>query len=353
MFKKSVLLSNLYLWLFFIFCLIFLYTIGIDAMKGNIDFEFYADTETYMSISEENYSFQEILLINPNLIGPYTILRLLGNSYYFVFFLNFLIFSYFFLKLNKLYDLNRNLLLVLLIISPIMFGSLIGINKEIFSVLVIALMLVYHKKQKYIYIFLAFLLAFLVRWQMALFVLVYTVMTSKFNPIKDKFFLNVFVFLALVSILYPLNLSSFEDIDSVASEARDNKVEGSGLFSILISIQNYPFGYLIVFIPKALFLLGGILFRFYKVFDFSDIYNNLFIFIQSLLSIILLVQIVRKKISIHNHFIYMGVLYCIIFCLSPIYAPRYLFPCYIFMALALSERKFTDLSLDQSEPIIN
>jgi hypothetical protein len=220
-----------------------------------------------------------------------------------------------------------------------MFGSLIGINKEIFSLLVLSFVLAYNKTNSYKYIILALIFSFFVRWQMALFVTIFFLLNSNFSFFQTKKFLGLLSLLLIVSIVYPLNLSRFSHIDDIATEARESISEGSGIYSKLIEIQNYPLGYAAVFIPKALFLLGGILFRYYKVFDWTDIYNNLFIFTQCLLTMILLFIVIRRKIGLDNVFIYMSLLYCIVFCLSPIFAPRYLFPCYILLACALSNRR--------------
>ena len=54
-------------------------------------------------------------------------------------------------------------------------------------------------------------------------------------------------------------------------------------------------------------------------------------------------KIVKRKISVYNNSFYLAVLYCFIFALSPIYAPRYFFPVYILLAIVLSMRKQTNL----------
>ena len=331
--------STIYLTIFFGYTFLFLTFIGIDAIKGNIDFEFYADSETYMEMAAEGREYAEMLLINPNLIGPYTVLKLLGSNYYLVFILNWIIFCGFFIKVGNLYDLDRKVLLFFLFISPIMFGSLIGINKEIFSLLVLTNLLIFAKNRNYIYVILALLFSVLVRWQLSLFVVVFVAITHYFNPFKHKRLLSLLIFLTIVSITYPINLDAFEDVDSTAMMAMENRSEGSGLYSLLILIQNYPFGYIFAFVPKMLFLFGGTIFRYYKFFDFTELYNNVFIFSQGVLNILALLMVLRRKLGLANDFIFMAVLYAMIFCLSPIYSPRYLFPCYILLICALSQKK--------------
>ena len=97
-------------------------------------------------------------------------------------------------------------------------------------------------------------------------------------------------------------------------------------------------------LPKFLFLFIGVLVRFYKLLDFTDFYNNVVVFTQCIANFIILVNIIKLKIKLDNIYFFSAIVYCIIFSLSPIFAPRYLFPGYILFAMAIASHK-SNLSL--------
>jgi hypothetical protein len=335
-FKKA----DLKMWTYLIVGFFFLVTIGIKAVSGEIDFEFYADSETYHAFLEEGYGLREIVLLFPNMLGPSLILILFNNSFYLVFLFNVIILLFFYYTFANLFDINRNLFLFFIVISPIMFGSVIAINKEIVSLLVLALFFRYYKNRSYLALILALLTSFLVRWQMALFIVSLAALLSPLNPLRNRKFISSVVFLLMVSCMYYLNLARFDAFNRIAEMGADESSEGSGLYSLLIQLQNSnPLGYVLAFIPKTLFLFIGLIGRYYKFFDYSDFYNNVIVFSQSVVNFGTLIIAVKRKVKISNLFFFSAVIYCIIFCLSPIYSPRYLFPAYILLALAICDRK--------------
>ena len=144
-------------------------------------------------------------------------------------------------------------------------------------------------------------------------------------------------FLLVISIFYGINQSNFDNIIKVAEIGQEADSDGSGFFSKLLEIQNSGIlGYFIVFIPKTLFLLIGLIARYNKFLDFNDLYNNVIQFSQSVVNAIAIFIVIKKRVSLNNIFLFLGIIYCIIFALSPIYSPRYFFPFYIFLLLAIS-----------------
>ena len=326
---------KLYLYLFIAF--IFLITVGISAIKGDIDFEFYADSETYIEFMAEKNSISEILLFNQNMLGPTVVLTALNESYIAVFLFNIFIVLYFYFTLTNNYKINKRYLFFFIVISPMFFSSVILINKEIISLLSIALFFKYYKNNSFSMLILSILISLLVRWQMTLFIICLTVMLSRWNPLKNYKLVMIVLFLLSISIVYYLNLASFERFNRVAELGAESADEGSGLFNTVLGIQNSNiFGYFIAFIPKFLFLFIGVLARYYKFFDFTEFYNNVIVFLQSVAHLIILYSIVKFKVKIDNIFLLAGFVYSIIFALSPIFAPRYFFPAYVLFALAVA-----------------
>lgn len=329
---------NVIFFTYFIFCLVFLNIWGIDAIEENIDFNFFADSETYMNLYKMKLSFAELSALNFNLLGPLFILKVLGGNYYLIFVLNMIVFYSAFKKIITIYSMDAVKFLLLLIFSPLMIGSVIGINKEIFSFLVIALLLQYNSTKRIKFLIWVVILSFLVRWQLCLVSLIFALATSPINPWRNRRLSTLITLILGVSIFYPLNLSSFSYVDNVATLVGEKSTEGSGLFTALIGIQNQLFGYILVFVPKAFFLFVGLIYRINKIFDMTDLYNNFFVLSQSLFNTVLIYWTIRKKAGLRNNFVYFGVIYLVVFCISPIFAPRYLFPVSILLMCCVSER---------------
>ena len=338
--------TNIFFIFFCLFLFVFFEFIGLDAIKGNIDFQFYSDTPTYHSIYQMNYGINELIIRNPNLVGPILVLKLVNANYYLVFIINLIVFYISLKNILKHYNLNNTKYLLLLLICPLMLGSLIGVNKEIFSILVCSYLLLFVKTKQLKHLLLAILFCVFVRWQLLFFVMTTAFYYSHFNPLKKKPFLYLILMIITISLIYPLVLSGNEIINSVNSNAEfgaENEIEGSGLYTQLIQIQNKPFGYALAFVPKALQIFGGLLFRWRNIFNTNDLYNNFFIFLQAVAYVIMLYKVIKNKVTLKNEIIFIGLIYIIIFSISPIYAPRYMFPIYMLLAIELSRDKSSKL----------
>lgn len=346
--NKTDIKFSIYIFISFLF-LIF---VGIAAVKGDIDFDFFADSDTYMEFAEEGFTMRQVLVISPNMIGPTIILNVLFKNYFLVFFFNILILILMYNKISKFYNLDKRSLFFFLLISPVLFSSLIAINKEIIALLSMTFFFIYYRKRSISYLVLALIFSFLVRWQMTMFIVILTLLISNLNVFRNKRAFSLCLLLTFISLLYYLNLSKFETFNTIAEIGQESSDEGSGLFSVLIGIQNSnPLGYVLAWFPKFLFLFFGLLARFQKVFDFSDFYNNFITFWQCLVNFYLFILIIKKRISLSNIFFFSAIVYSMIFSLSPIFSPRYLFPVYILMAFALSSEK-ANQSLNFSRRIL-
>ena len=342
--SKPIIFNKMDIWLFiYLFvAFVFLITIGIRAVKGEIDFQYYADSETYIGMMEENFSFLEVILLNSNLLGPFIILTVFSQSFLAIFIFHVGIISFFYFRLSKIYNLNKKVLLVLMVISPILFSSIIVVNKEILSILSVTFFFSFYKNKNILDIIFALFISFLVRWQMTLFIISLLVLLSPINIFRNRKILTLSLFLVAVSLLYYFNIDKFEAINNVVemSEKLGTDTEGSGIFTKLINIQNsIPFGYVIVVLPKFIYLYIGLLARYYNFFDFQNIYINVIEFLQCLINLVIIVWIFKRRISLDNIFLFSAVVYSIIFALSNIYSPRYFFLVYILLTLSLSCKK--------------
>jgi hypothetical protein len=203
------------------------------------------------------------------------------------------------------------------------------------SLLAMSLLVAWVYKRLWMYFFLAFCISFLVRWQLALFVVVIGYALSPFNPIRRNRALFLCGLLVAISVAYLFVGDSFNSVNDNAQRGAALD-EGSGIYTIFNSAQQKGF-YFLVFIPKALHAMYGLIFRIGNVSDFSDVYNNVVITLHCLISFLFFILIiVSKRFRLADDLIFLAVVYCSIFVLTPIYSPRYFYPVFIVSCLVLS-----------------
>jgi hypothetical protein len=339
--RKDLLAADYLFYLYLTIAFIFLILIGIPAINRDIDFAFYADSGTYLDFARSNLKINEIFILWPNMFGPIFLLRLVNLNHYLIFFLQVLIALYFYRTFVSFFSIHRIKFFFFLAISSIFFTSIILINKEIYALLSISFLFRYYSTRKSVYFISALLVAIFVRWQMILFVTTMLFLIS-YKPFLRRPYYYLSILLLLISVVYFVNYSLFSQINEILILAKeDGTDEGGGSFFTLVAIQNSnPFGYALVLIPKFLHFFLALITRYYNVFELSNLHNNVILFLQVLghwiLILVLIKKILVKKFDFKNIFFLTAVVYIIIFGLSPIYAPRYFFPAYILIVLAVT-----------------
>lgn len=313
--------------------------------EENIGLHLWADSSTYTVLSKE-YALNDISLImdlSPNYLGPFLILKVFGSNENLIYIFNVIIFLLSISILIKHYNLNEQRFVLLLCSSPMVFTSLLSINKEVLTIFSLSMFLAYIKKRKLMYVVICLISAVLARWQFIFIMILLLMSFSKYNYFKNNRYVIILLSLAVISLLYPiLTQNIFEHYNAVALDgAIEWEGKGSGLFPFWINMQN-NFLYFIIFIPKTLHLLVGTISQFSitKIINRIDFYNSFVVVSQSLVFMFLLVQMtLKKKININNDVFYIALIMCIFISMTPIFAPRYLFPLHLLFALTLSMRK--------------
>lgn len=303
---------------------------------------FFADSTTYeqAAIDLKDLTPLELVLYNPNYFGPITILNLMGGSRWGVLIFNLCIFTLSIILICKALSLNRMLFVILVIFNPMTFSSLLSINKEIFSILTVAL-LVYGTSQKSIFaLFVCLASSFFVRWQLSFFVIVYFVLILPINPLRGRRFLTPLLFIIIISVLYyAVGSKLFSNISAVASDG-GQQWDGSGLWGALLSIQDSG-GYFIIFPIKVLHAMFGILAYINKIINPPEYYNYVVVMLHSLITLFVSIYaVINKKLVLANNVTYMMLIYLIIFGITPIYAPRYFYPVFLFLCILVAEKSF-------------
>lgn len=324
----------------FYFAIVFYFGVGKPVLEGELDFQFYADSLTYEKLYYSDYfsGIEDAVGFGGNYLGPLLILELFDGSRVGILVFNCFIFLASIKLIVGVVKVHPILFVFLLLLNPITFFSLISVNKEIVSFFVCALLVRWLFSGALIWVIFAFFCAFLVRWQMALFVLFAFLSFSRINLFRRKRALYLSIVLLAISFLYYQIGHIFENVNAVAQAGAESN-DGSGLFSLFNRLQAQGF-YFLIFIPKALHAMFGLVSNVGSIINPSSIYNDLVITINAVTSFLLfLTLILVGRFQIKSDLVFLLVLYCVVFTLSPIYSPRYFYPVFIFTSIALANRQ--------------
>ena len=319
---------------------VFLAAIGNRVLDGDVvNFQFYADSVTYEKTFRGDVgnvsSAQDLVASDRNYLGPLLLLRLVAGNRWGVLALNCLFFAYGVLLVARIYPLRRPLLVGLLGTCPLLFSSLIAVNKEIFLFLAVCLLMYGLRSRRFWALGAAAIVGLLARWQAAVFVIVFLSMYSTINPFRERRLLCLILLVTALTVVYPSMRVVFAAADQIGAEGALTN-EGSGIYSRMIEIQN-SYGYFLIVIPKTLQAIFGPLAKVGQMFPWKDFYNDVMLVWQAAMTLGLLVAlVVTGRFRLKNELIYASLVYCVIFALTPVYAPRYFFAVYVLWAIALS-----------------
>lgn len=318
-----------------IISLTFLALQGIKSIENQDGIQFYADSSTYHQIVQGNHFVEldetGLVSVASNFFGPILILKILNNNYYLISALNILILYISVINISKLYKIKSFKLLLVLLANPITISSLLSINKEIISLLFISVFLQYLSKRTVLLLSLSIFLALMVRWQLIIFIIVVVIYYSKINFLFKKTWHYAFALLLMCSFLYVLTESALSAVRLNFENSVDAH-DGSGIWIKLIDAQNSGY-YFLVFPLKAAQLLFGLIPNISNINSPYNFYNDVIQVLSSLATLILLFSLTTRKMTTKNNLFFISLLYLIIFCLSPIFTPRYLYPVYLMWSI--------------------
>lgn len=320
---------------------LFLYLVGIDALEGKNDFQFFADSSTYHEAARGGLGHVETLAdmvgIAANFLGPLVMLQLAGENYYAILALNALLLAFGVTSLAQSLRLDAVKFLLVLLINPMTISSLLSVNKEIISLVFVALLVRAYAAGSIGALLLAALASMLVRWQLTIVLIVTYALVSAVNPLREYRRTSLLLLLVGLSVVYVELASTLEPIRTNFEGAAED-YEGSGFYEQLVSLQNSGW-YWAVFPVKAAHLLFGLGLRLDRLFNWTNIYNDVWQLLHSTALLVLFVALVRaRRFTLSNDLVYLSLIYVAVFAISPIYAPRYFYPVYVLFAAALCTR---------------
>lgn len=325
------------------FVMFYLAFFGIDALEENSNLQFFADSSTYHKIFNGEIWLGDGIAgwigVARNFLGPLLILKISGNNYYVIAAFNCILFIYSLIKISHILNLNSYKFLLILLLNPITISSLMSVNKEIISFLFIACLFSYIEKKSWINFLVCFVLALMVRWQLVIFFILICLAYSRLNLLKTHRYLFLAFIIIAASIIFYLAADLLSPINlNFSSSAAEH--DGSGVWTNLVELQNNGY-YFAVFLFKALHLLFGLSANISKILSPDSFYNDVIQTLNAVSFVILFfILTMKRKFTMSNDIFFISVIYLIIFSISPIYAPRYLYPVYILWCTLYCHREF-------------
>lgn len=333
---------------------VFLAAVGTDALEQRNDFHFSDSSTTYHEIARGEIDLEslgDVISISGNFLGPLMVIRLAGDNYYAILLLNAAMLAFSVVSLARSLGLDAPKFLLVLLLNPITVSSTLSVNKEILAIVMIALLVRFYTTRSLRVLGLTVLMSVLVRWQMTMLLLVALALVSRINPIRERRVTTLVVLLATLSLVYLLVQETL--LAPVRTNFQDAaaEYEGSGAFELLMTLQDQGW-YWAIFPLKAAHLLFASGLRFDRLIAPTDTYNEGWQLLHSTATLILFIVLVhRRRFTPRNDLVYLSLIYLAVFAITPVYAPRYFYPVYVFWAAALcSPDPLTSILRGRSKP---
>ena len=320
---------------------LFLFALGIDALEGRSEFQFYADSSSYHEAMRGNLvgldGFTDLIGVAGNFLGPLLVLRLTGENYYLVLLLNAVLMFGSIASIARTLGLDSLRLACLLLLNPLTVSSLLAVNKEVLSLVFLALLLHGLASRSLFLLLAAAGVSVLVRWQLALVQILLLVLLplATTQPMGQRRRIVLVSLLVGLSVAYSALLPVFEPIRATF-ELSVSEYEGSGFYEWLVGWQDAG-AYWAVFPLKAAHLLFGLGLRIDRLLAPVNIYNDVWQLLHSTATLLMFVALWRAgRMRLNNDLVFVSAIYVAVFALSPIYSPRYFYPVYVLWAVALA-----------------
>jgi hypothetical protein len=318
---------------------LFLALVGIDALEGRSDFQFYADSNTYHDLARGMLpgvdGATDLITVAANFIGPLLVLRLTGENHYLVLLLNAVLMFASISSISKTVGLDALRLTLVLLANPLTISSLLSVNKEVISMVFIAMLLRALASRSTLWFLAAAGVSLLVRWQLTLVLVMLVGLVLPVPPIGHRRSVVFFGLLVALSVLYIALLPLLEPVRATF-ELSASEYEGSGFYEWLVGQQETGV-YWAIFPLKAAHLLFGMGLRFDRLIAPTNIYNDVWQLLHSTTTLLMFLALWRAgRLRLSNDLVFISAIYIAVFALSPIYSPRYFYAVYILWAIALT-----------------
>lgn len=316
---------------------------ALPYLEGNNETRWAADSLDYIDYFNYGGLDQQLIQLGQNLFGPLVLLWVANGDSSVIYLANVLIFLTAWVVIVKHVDIDRKVLFLTLALNPLLFFSILAVNKEVVSFLVIALYAVYIFKGKINYLLLALIVALFVRWQNILILFLFEF--ARFSTYAFRIRRITFLFLVVLtlSFIYPFLHASIGGVTTEMVDERQSETS-FGLLEVANGIQaNY--GYFAVLIPKVFANWFGNLPRAFGAYltpwayDLTDPYSTFGITGHQLAMLgIFGFLVYRKKFLLNNDLVFFAIFYTIVYSLGAFVQYRYYFPVYLIFCIVAAQK---------------
>lgn len=319
------------------------------SLLGKIPFRVWADSPVYLWIAGvdtdpglllERHSgtletpsgqvdWTNLVELSSNYLGP-VLIGVLAGSNFGIMLINCGLFFLALYYLFKLQNIRAKLLTTLLLINPWTIVSILTVNKEIIALLAVALFAYYMEKPSWSLFPVVLTVSFVARWEQAAIFILWILLTSRLNPLRNRRLAVVLVIVMGISIVYP-HMKSFTGLWETDSHIMN------ALYSLQ---QNYL--YFLVLIPKVIlnFAMNILDVRDYGLINWYDLSNSVFLMSHEVLMVVLTFAIIKyRRFRLRSDIVYAAVLVTVVFSSAPLVQPRYLYSVYVFACIEVAKRR--------------
>ena len=324
--------DNICILLYLTFAIIVFFTFALPSLNKEISFQLFWDALTYYKLYDDNV--EELFGISFNYLGPFVILYLTQENFYFIFILNCSLFVFSYKLIVSSLNINRGLFLFFVMISSQTLFALFSVNKEILSFFTLALLVRNLVKFNIFTFCLLLLFALMTRWQLLLFVVVLYVLLYIDLYYRRRLFMLLCLLIG-ISVIFPLSDAFLHPISYGLIDL--------GRFSLyqwfVDKGSQIPLAYVVIFLPKLFHILFAPLVLYYDlILHPVNFFNNV---VQPMFSAAILILVVTalwmKKLFRLSILHYALFIYCILFTITPVGGgPRYYYFAYLLLAVIVA-----------------
>jgi len=263
----------------------------------------------------------------PNTLWVPVFLSLVLNSAFLIMLANIAaaVLSVYLLKRGRAVSLT--VFLPLLLMNPTTTTSLLCVNKEIFDLLSLSMIIYGRAKRIHWIIVMALGIALLNRWETCLVIIMFLFVESRLNPWKGRRWTFLIILVLILNFAMP-----FWGAQTLAG--RFEEAESGNTIAVLDRLQMH-YLYVIAVIPKiAENLFGQILNKEVWEVGSSWLVTNLFNNIAS--AVLLLIAFGKRLLTLQNDLVYFAAMGAVIMAQSLAVQPRYFYFIYVLICLQVA-----------------
>jgi hypothetical protein len=328
--------------LYCVLAVIVYFAVVEPALDKKLNVTFWADTTVYYEY--ETLPFETLLTLTGNYIGPVLLLRLLQHSNFLIALFNCAVLIVCYRWTTRMVPVHAGRLALLLAINPMLFASLLALNKEIFALAGMLLYVCGLSTGRRWLALLAIAVSLLIRWPQGLILLVFSMLESPVWPLRKRPLATLVVVVLVLGALYPfLPASPFGQ--SPALQIQEGR--GGGILAVLNQVQR-SFGYALVVVPKIAFNWFGNLARVRDLidpdtdFDPSNFYNYAVIGHQLCMVAVCCALALRGRFRLRSRIVFLALFYSVVFASYELVQYRYFFPVYGLLCIEAARRRSGD-----------